>query len=305
MKSRTFSVPILFLVFNRLETTQRVFEAIRQAKPPRLYIAADGPRDNIQGEASKVEAVREYVMSHIDWLCEVKTLFRKKNLGCKVAVSSAIDWFFEHEEEGIILEDDCLPDASFFPFCAELLERYRLDDCVMMISGVNSHKSAVSSDSYYFSRYCNIWGWATWRRAWKHYDVTMRCWSDMRSKGILKGFSLEGKLYWSWGFDEVVAGRINSWDYQWVFACWQNRGLAVVPTVNLVRNIGFGSDGTHTKKDEHNLGRLQVGRIERPLRHPKNIVVDFLADRIEREKFYRVSLWKYVWRICKKKMGLV
>ena len=168
---------VLFLVFNRLDTTKQVFETIRQAKPQRLYIAADGARASRVGEAAQVQAVRDYVTSHVDWECEVKTLFREQNLGCKYAVSSAIAWFFENEEMGIILEDDCLPDPTFFNFCQELLARYRHDQRIGVISGDNfqfGHRR--NDDSYYFSKYVHIWGWATWRDRWVNsYDVTIAC----------------------------------------------------------------------------------------------------------------------------------
>ena len=162
--------PVLFLVFNRPDTTKQVFEAIRQAQPPRLYIASDGHRSDREGEWEKVKTVRDYVVNNIDWDCEVKTLFREKNLGCRIAVSTAISWFFENEEQGIILEDDCFPDQSFFPFCEELLWKYQDDKRIMMITGTNSLGTWKSElQSYHFSIYGSIWGWATWKRAWNLY----------------------------------------------------------------------------------------------------------------------------------------
>jgi hypothetical protein len=304
MLSESFSTPVLFLVFNRPDTTRRVFEAIRQVKPSRLYIAADGPRGNRPGEGLKVQAVREYVMSSIDWECEVKTLFRDKNLGCKLAVSAAIDWFFENEEEGIILEDDTLPDASFFPFCAQMLERYRQDECVMMISGDNFLGGSVSTYSYYFSKYCHIWGWASWRRAWKHYDVTMRLWPQLRANGFLKTLDRQERFYWRWCFDYVFSGRLDTWDYQWVFACWVNKGLAVMPAVNLVSNIGFGDDSTHTKKGDYRIAAFRTESVEFPLTHPESVTANRQMEALSRDIFFKLSALKYVWRRFKEMVGL-
>ena len=175
--------PILFLIFNRLDTTRRVFEEIRKQKPRQLFVASDGPRVNKDGEREIVEKTRKLVLDNIDWECEVKTLFRGENLGCKIAVSSAIDWFFENIEEGIILEDDCLPAQSFFGYCEELLEKFREDGRISVISGDNFQFGwRNTSDSYYFSKNCHIWGWATWRRAWERYDVEMKTYPNFKKK---------------------------------------------------------------------------------------------------------------------------
>ena len=287
IKPESFSTPVLFLVFSRPDTTRRVFEAIRQVKPSRLYIAADGPRDNKLGEDLKVQEVRKYVMSNIDWECEIKTLFREKNLGCKLAVSSAIDWFFENEEEGIILEDDCLPDVSFFPFCSELLERYRHDERVMMVSGVNFlGGQRVTPYSYFFSKYNYIWGWASWRRAWKHYDVNMRLWPEFREKAFLLGI-LDKKEYihWSKYFDDIFSGKVDTWDAQWTFSLWTQNGLSVMPAVNLVCNIGFGAQAFHTTKQIIPDQLLKSGRMPFPLEHPSYILCDKKADALMRKVF--------------------
>ena len=287
IKPESFSTPVLFLVFSRPDTTRRVFEAIRQVKPSRLYIAADGPRDNKLGEDLKVQEVRKYVMSNIDWECEIKTLFREKNLGCKLAVSSAIDWFFENEEEGIILEDDCLPDVSFFPFCSELLERYRHDERVMMVSGVNFlGGQRLTPYSYFFSKYNYIWGWASWRRAWKHYDVNMRLWPEFREKAFLLGI-LDKKEYihWSKYFDDILSGKVDTWDAQWTFSLWTQNGLSVMPAVNLICNIGFGAQALHTTKQILPDRLLKSEPMSFPLKHPVYILCDKKADALMRKVF--------------------
>ena len=245
------STAVLFLVFNRPDTTAQVFEAIRQAKPPRLYIAADGPREGREGEAQKVAQVRE-IATAVDWPCEVKTLFREENLGCKYAVSGGISWFFEHEEQGIILEDDCLPSQSFFWFCEELLERYRDDEQIFIISGFNKQQQwHAEKHDYFFSNFGGIWGWASWRRAWKHYDEKM---SGLEQKAKEQFFErLLGKRLGKVRRRQLLnakmaneTGLINTWDYPWGYSRHINAGLACVPSVSLITNVGFGEDATHT-----------------------------------------------------------
>jgi hypothetical protein len=297
--------PILFIVFNRPDLTRKVFEAIRQVKPSRLYVAADGPRNNKKGEDLKVREVREYLMNNVDWGCEVKTLFREKNLGCKLAVSSAIDWFFENEEEGIILEDDCLPDISFFPFCSQLLEKFRLDERIMMISGDNfQQKLRPVSHSYTFIKYTNIWGWASWRRAWKHYDVSMRDWPQIRENGFLNTLDPQERYYWRWCFDHVYSGRMDTWDYQWSFACWMKKGLAVIPAVNLISNIGFGKDGTHTIKNVNHVVDIPSHNMNFPLLHPENVTPDLQAEKMTAAILYKMSFSGYLWKTCKEIIGI-
>lgn len=287
----SIKMPVLFLTFNRLDTTKQVFEQIRKAKTPRLYIASDGPREGREGEDKKVQAVRDYVMSHIDWDCEVKTLFRDKNLGCRYAVSGAIDWFFENEEMGIILEDDCLPSQSFFWFCEELLERYRECPQIMQISG-NNFQNGIrrSSYSYYFSCYSHIWGWATWKRAWMLYDRDMKFWNKQDSMEVLKkGRAWKPfEFYWRRIFKKTAMGQIDSWAYIWSFSCWINGGLTVIPENNLVKNIGFGPGATHCKK-ANSRHIVKVDKIDFPLRHPKVIERCYIADRFTDKKIFGIS----------------
>jgi hypothetical protein len=267
---------VLLLVFNRLETTKQVFEAIRHAKPPRLYVAADGPRTNKEGEAEKTEAVRDYIMQNIDWKCEVETLFRKENLGCKYAPVAAITWFFENEEMGIILEDDCLPSQSFFWFCEELLEKYKENMRVGQISGDNFQKGIKRGVAdYYFSIYGHIWGWASWANRWQNYDVDLNSFND--TKFIEEIFDEKNsKRFWIEIFKKMKVGGADAWDYQWVFALWRAKQLTVLPNINLIENIGFGVDATHTT-EESELANLKVSEIVLN-RHPKNVERDIEAD---------------------------
>lgn len=299
-----FTTPILFIIFNRPEETERVFEAIRSIRPERLFIAADGPRFSRTGEEDLVAAARQLVLNNIDWPCEVKTLLRSENLGCKLAVSSALGWFFENVPAGIILEDDCLPDPSFFQFCADLLERYRDDERIFMISGDNFlPASRRPESSYYFSRLPHIWGWATWRRAWKKYDVTMsslpesiknksldRIWPDKRIRN-----------YWLNKFIEVRKNLIDTWDYQWSYAIWKNQGLSLAPTRNLVSNIGFKS-GTHTANRKNKLVDLKREKMVWPLLPPADFSVLQAADDYEVKNI--ILRWSRLKRFLRKS-GLV
>ena len=270
---------VLFLVFNRPDITKLVFEAIRKAKPPRLYVAADGPRADKFGDEKKVAQVRR-IATDVDWDCEVKTLFREKNLGCGVAVSSAIDWFFEDVEEGIILEDDCLPSQSFFWYCEELLEHYRDDARVMVVSGDNWQFGRRRTDySYYFSRYSHIWGWASWRRAWWYYDKDMKNWPFIRDNGYLSDILQDKKAakYWTQIFEKIYRGSIDTWDYQWTFTCWTQNGLTILPNVNLVSNIGFGENATHTPGYSR-LSKITAFELSFPLKHQNLMIREFKAD---------------------------
>lgn len=273
---------ILFIVFSRPDTTKRVFEEIRRAKPGRLYVAADGPRPERPGEKQRCDEVRS-IITNIDWPCELKTFFRDENHGCGEQVTDAIGWFFEHEEEGIILEDDCLPSASFFSFCAELLERYRTDSRVMMIGGNNLEPGHLREReySYTFSKLTYIWGWATWRRAWKLHDFQMPMFSEVDEKGYLLPdyCSIYERDLFQYVFGKMYTGndpltsRRNIWDYQWQFACRIHSGLVIVPAVNLVSNIGFGEHATSVSADSPGQG-LKAEEMEFPMVHPEFVMVE-------------------------------
>jgi hypothetical protein len=272
---------ILFLVFNRPEQTQRVFEEIRKARPPRLYIACDGPRAGKVGELEKVEKVRETV-SKIDWPCVVKSLYREKNLGCGIAVSTAITWFFQHEEQGIILEDDCLPSQSFFWYCDELLEVYAEEEKIFIISGYNKQQQwKPLENDYFFSNLGGIWGWATWRRAWKHFNLDM---VELDKISKSKYFiDIMGRKLGKRRFKELVQaknlieeGKIDSWAYPWGLSRHLKNGLACVPSVSLIENIGFGTDSTHSKTKY--LKPIVALELTKPLKMNLEIVPDRAYD---------------------------
>lgn len=285
----TLNSAILFLVFSRPDTTQQVFEAIRKAKPPRLYIAADGPRETQENEHKLCQETRR-IATEVDWECEVKTLFRDHNLGCRQAVSSAIDWFFDNEDQGIILEDDCLPSQSFFWYCQELLDYYSNDTRIMAISGNNFQAvNSVTPNSYYFSRHNHCWGWATWKRAWKHYDHNMSLWPEFKNKNGLIPWADGSSLfitYWNKIFNTVANERIDSWAYIWTFSCWTQSGLTCLPDKNLVCNIGFDADATHTKKK--NNFSLHQQEVNFPLDHPNVVVRNTKADKYTDKYHFRI-----------------
>ena len=271
---------VALIIFNRPDTTEKVFEAIRQAQPPKLLVIADGPRRNRTGEAQKCAQAR-VIIDRVDWDCEVITNYSDTNLGCKLRVASGIDWIFEQVEEAIILEDDCLPHPTFFTFCEELLEKYRYDMRVMSICGTNyqfGHKR--TNDSYYFSKYAHIWGWATWRRAWQLYDVEVKLWNMVKDGKWLRDIldnDAEVKI-WQENFQNVYDGKVDTWDYQWTLACWLHSGLTILPNVNSIDNIGFGAEATHTTSSVSKYANMPTQAISFPLQHPQFLVRDSLAD---------------------------
>lgn len=274
---------VLFLVFNRPDTTAQVFAAIRAARPPRLYVAADGPRSEREEDHQNCVRVREIALA-VDWPCEIHTRLREKNLGCRQAVVDALDWFFASEEAGIVLEDDCLPDPSFFPFCAELLERYQHDVRVMSVGGVNMQGGQVrGTASYYASKHFHCWGWASWRRAWCEYerDLTL-IGEDLESGLTLLG---DGSPYFAPYWRQILqlcrSQRVNSWAYVMTLSCFARTARhtpswQLTPQVNLVRNIGFGPDATHTKTETNLISRLDSQRF--PLVHPQDLKRCIEAD---------------------------
>ncbi len=282
------NTPILFIVFNRPKTTQIVFEAIRKIKPRKMFIAADGPRSGNMSDSTLCESVRKISLD-IDWPCEVKTLFRQSNLGCKMAVSSAIDWFFENVEEGIILEDDCLPDQTFFSFCEAMLEKYRNHTEVMHINGTNSQfGEKFGSYSYYFSHCPQVWGWATWKRAWVTYDITMKDLPNFifskKAYGLFKNKKVAN--FWNSLFTYMQEKKVDTWDTQWTFAIMNASGLAVTPNTNLVQNIGFENGATHTHTSHAKL-QQKSGRLEK-ITHPPTINPDIHADiKLFKKIYYR------------------
>ncbi len=285
--------PVAFIIFNRPDSTQKVFDAIRRARPSQLLVIADGPRINRPDDIERCASARA-VIDQVDWDCEVLRNFSDKNLGCGVRPATGISWVFENVEEAIILEDDCIPHPTFFHFCEELLDQYRFDQRVMHISG-NNYWSGYHqrSDSYIFSRYPLSWGWATWRRAWQHYDFDMRLWPEINQKNVLQDLLVDQHTVETWTriFQDVVHKDLGCWDYQWILTCWLQNGLSILPNVNLVSNIGFGLDATHTfSTDSSSADSLQLNvpseAMAFPLKHPNSMLWDSQIDRFIQDVYY-------------------
>jgi hypothetical protein len=268
------NTPVLLVVYKRPDLTRRALDAIAASKPSRLFVAADGARTSAEAEACRITraAVAEFKGE-----CEVVTNFSDENLGCGIRVYTAIDWAFSLSEELIIIEDDCLPNASFFRFCEEMLAFYRDDERVMHVSGDNFVGPELSgSNSYYFSKYTHAWGWATWKRAWRHFDWKMSRWPELKQGGLIESWCSDPyeQRYWTEIFDRMCGGAPDVWDYMWMFACWSQWGLSVLPSVNLVRNDGWGPDATHTHHPMSYPLPEEIDRIE----HPRSIVRNIAAD---------------------------
>ncbi len=283
-----FSVPILFVFFNRKEVALQTFERIRAVQPSRLYLAQDGPRSE-RGEAEQllVEEVRKAVLDRIDWDCQVQTLFRSENLGCAMGVKTAIDWLFEQEEQGIILEDDCVVQPSFFPFMEEMLNRYADDNRIGMIAGFNGVGKVYAETSYTFSRYKACWGWSTWRRAWQHMDMEMSWRGTEQEQSVLYNMGGNGQDigYWKYRLRCIDEGYVSAWDWPWYFSLAAQCQLCIFPAVSLVANIGFGADATHTSPVGNTHVQQETGELVFPLKHPVKVVPNVVFDRY----FYRYN----------------
>jgi hypothetical protein len=289
--------PVAFIIFNRPDTTERVFAEIAKAKPPKLLVVGDGPRANRVGEADKVALTRG-IIDRVDWDCEVLTNFSEINLGCKRRVSSGIDWVFGQVEEAIILEDDCLPEPTFFRYCQELLEHYRNDQRIGMITGGNFQLgNRRNNDSYYFSKYFHIWGWASWRDRWANcYDVTMAKWPRVRDENWLTDIigSTREASFWKKKFELVYRGEIDTWDYQWDFANWVEGRISIIPNVNMISNIGFNRDATHTTGDSE-FANLPRNPMLFPLIHPVGIIKNLQADHFTESRVLHAPLLRRIW----------
>jgi len=270
-----FNTPILFIIFNRPDTAKKVFKKIQEIKPKQLFIAADGPRKNKPEDVELCKQTRE-ILNDINWDCELKTLLREENVGCQKGPADAISWFFEHVEEGIILEDDCLPSDSFFPFCEELLEKYRYDTRIMHIGGESKLPDYENPDSYYFSRLAYVWGWATWKRAWQLMDSNLTNFEEFKQRNILKD-KVRNKYHrqdWIKNFKAAKDGN-TIWDFLWQYTLFIQNGLAIVPTKNLILNIGFGEQATHTFYAPDYYDQMKLETLpENKLKHPNSIYID-------------------------------
>lgn len=289
-----FDTPILFIIFNRPDVTNQVFNCIKKKKPKKLYIAADGPRDNIPSDETLCFQTRE-ICTNIDWPCEIHRKYSDQNLGCGKSVSDAISWFFSYEEYGIILEDDCLPSSSFFTFCQTNLKKYENHSQIMHISGSCHVPERLTGDrSYYYSQFEHVWGWATWRRAWKHYDFNLHTYND-KSRLLVKNKNKKSML------DRLKKENTKfTWDYQWYFTITYNNGLCITPQKSLIKNIGFGKSATNTLFKPKWLTNSTPSEIEE-IDHPSEIIINKQADIYLHKKIFRhskiINILKKIYKI--------
>jgi hypothetical protein len=291
--------PVATVLFNRPDKSRRVFEKIRAVKPAKIYLIADGPRPGNQRDAENCPKARS-VFEAVDWDCQVLKNFSEANIGCGQRIFTGFSWVFQREERAILLEDDCVPDESFFPFCDELLEKYEKDSRVMMIAGSNIKGTWDSGKSYHFAKFGCIHGWATWKRAWEKVDMNLKLWNDPRTKELLKG-KLGSWLFYFLGknYDRLVDRGENApyWDYQFDFARFVNNGLAVVPSVNLVTNIGFGPESTNTKDEKSRAANIPTSPLKFPMNHPSVIIEDRRYDKIVASVLFPKRPILILWRI--------
>ncbi|RZK26385.1 MAG: hypothetical protein EOO43_02995 [Flavobacterium sp.] len=282
-----YNAPVLFIIFNRPELTKQSFNAIRNAKPAKLYIAADAPRDT-KNENELCKLARQ-ITETIDWPCEVKRNYQTTNLGCGLGVKSAFDWFFQHEEEGIILEDDCVAHKDFFHFATEMLEKYRNNSRILSINGSNLgyYKHERNSQTYVYSRFMNMWGWATWKSRADLIDYSMAKWKNLNNRNRWLNSRLRQHFFdydphwirlWENKFNKVAIDNNFTWDWQWIFFQIDKKLISVVPPVNLVSNIGFGIQATHTKAEQNPCSNLPVESLDLPLRNPLKLKIDMVFE---------------------------
>jgi hypothetical protein len=285
MPSMNPSVPVAFFIFNRPLPTRRVFDEIKKLKPAILLITADGPRHG--ADKPLVEATRK-IVEIIDWPCDVRRNYSDINLGVKRRMYTGIDWVFSQFEQAILLEDDCLPDPTFFPYCTQLLEKHKDDDRIMMISGTHMLPGQRwSDDSYYYTVMTHIWGWATWRRAWQHYRADMPDWPSQVASGFPGDFvpSPKAAHFYSKMMADTYTGNLVAWGLAWMYAAWKRRAVSICPSVNLISNIGFGPDATHTRKVDP-FANLPTQPMPFPLVHPKTVAANTEADLA----FFKVAI---------------
>lgn len=266
--------PVALLIFNRPESTKRLVDEVIRAEPPKVLVFADGPRPEHPEDVERIRATKA-VISEAPWACDVLTNYSETNLGTRYRPATGLDWVFQTVDRAIFFEDDCLPHPTFFRFCDELLERYQDDERVMMISGNNfMGDRRLSSDTYLFTHYAGIWGWATWRRAWRYYDVELSRWPALRDTRFLHDVlgNENEEEFWRQCFDRIVSGETHTWDHQWQFACWAQHGLSILPAMNLCQNVGFGPDAQHNKEFNPKLAEVPVHELSFPLRHPSLMV---------------------------------
>ncbi|MCF8196375.1 MAG: hypothetical protein K9J38_10295 [Polynucleobacter sp.] len=296
------TTPVLFLTYNRLDTATAVFEAIRKYKPQELYFVSNAPRPNDTTDKERVLRVRE-ILNAVDWECRVIKLIRDDHLPVRESIATAIDWFFDQVECGVILEDDVVPDQAFFSFCHRLLDKYKDDSRIMMITGFNPFGGHIESNQYFYSENPSIWGWATWRERWHLYDLNMDAWPNPSFLNYLsKKFPTKIQKYYKNAFDGVWSRKSNTWDYQWTYTILSNYGLVIKPFANLISNIGVLGQHSIVRDENHfiSYGKLNVDLLD----GPKGMIPDVTQDYWFYDKKIKNKLFLGMASTTLKKIGL-
>lgn len=305
MEPYSVQTPVILIAFNRPDTTRQVLAALSQVQLSHLLVILDGPRSKHPKDQQKCTEVRRLI-EKMDWKCEISTNYAENNMGLRARVSSGLNWAFEQVERAIILEDDCVADPTFFRFCDELLDKYEEDQRIFMISGNNYQFGRRQSPySYYFSIHAHIWGWATWRRAWKYYDDRMTLWPHVRKNHLLRAYFKEPRAlrYWENRFQQTYDEKINSWAYRWTLSCWLQNSLTVLPEKNLVTNIGFGLTATNTQGRPSRYTHVSSEALDFPIKHPPYVIRDSAADEYSQEKLFRNHPLAPIKRVTKQFLG--
>ncbi len=300
-----FETPILLVTFNRPDLTRCIINELSILRPKLLYFVSDGARPGNDQDRVSVNETRE-LLNLVNWPCTIHKLFRVQNLGCKQSVSQAITWFFSKVEFGIILEDDCLPSLSFFYYCQELLHKFRNNAHIGLITGQSHYSNFVKFNSdYSYSKYATIWGWASWSRVWRNYDVEMTDWPINKISVLQQVGGNQNRKYWEKIFSQVFSGRIDTWDYQLVYLLLKNRQLTVTPRVNLISNLGFDSRATHTKDSNSHFSNFNREDLQFPLIHNKNYKEKYIDEYLEKNVFREYSIVqkiiKYYFNVFRRK----
>lgn len=290
MSEFRLTTPVVMIIFKKLDTTKRVFEKVRAAAPNKLYVISDAPRKYVEGEDEKVQEVRKYIDSHIDWDCEVIRDYAEQNMGCGKRIASGLDRVFQNEEQAIILEDDCVPHDTFFRYCQEMLEHYKDDNRVLMIGGNNPVEQLYDTkEDYIFSRVPFMWGWATWKRSWNLYDYKLSTWPQNRKNPLIAQAipNKRARCFYTTEFEVLHQGKYDDvWDYQFMYVGIMNNMFGILPSKSHVENVGFVEDATHTYDMPDWINR-NVTPVNFPIKYREDVIWDKTFDEIYMEKVTR------------------
>ncbi len=296
---RELNTSVLLITYKRLDTTLKVLETIAAVQPRKLYIASNAPNPLKEDDTEKVMQVRTILEEKITWPCQVQKLYRTEHLYAKNSIWTAIKWFFENEEEGIVLEDDVFPDPSFYFYCEDLLNRYRNDERIRFINGCNFGYKGIHEESYGFTRFMNMWGWASWRRSINIVDSDMVAWKKLPDKNKFlehvideqspntKGIFVE---YFRTLFDDITSSKIESWDYPCIFSNFLTNTFSIFPSRNLIKNLGFNNDGTHTNFDSYFISGLKIGKLDIPLKENSDLRIDKNYEKFVLERWAHLKI---------------